>query len=55
MARKTEHLGIRVRPGVKEALAKAAVKEDMSVSDLLERIMTAWLKRRGWLERPAKL
>jgi hypothetical protein len=54
MARKSEHLGIRVRPGVKEALAKAAEKEDVSASALLDRILTAWLTRRGWLERPAK-
>jgi len=51
MAR-TNSLGVRVEPEIKDALEKAAKADDRSVSSLVERILRTWLTDRGFL--PAK-
>ena len=52
MAR-TNPLGVRVRPEIKEALEKAATDDDRSISSLVERILQEWLTGRGYLVKPA--
>ena len=48
MAR-TNPLGVRVEPEIKEALERAAKDDDRSVSSLVERVLKAWLVERGYL------
>lgn len=43
---------IRVFPATKEALDKAAAEAPCSVSNLVERVMTAWLRENGYLPKP---
>lgn len=50
MAR-TNPLGVRVEPEIKEALEKAAKDDDRSVSSMVERILKAWLTERGYLPK----
>lgn len=49
MAR-TNPLGVRVEPAIKEALERAAKADDRSVSSLVERILKAWLVEHGHLK-----
>ena len=46
---KTPSLGIRVQPGTKEALERAAKDDLRSVSSLAEKILVEWLRSRGYL------
>lgn len=48
MAR-TNPLGVRVEPEIKEALERAAKADDRSVSSLVERILKQWLIEKGFL------
>lgn len=48
---KTNSLGVRVAPAIKDALAKAAADDDRSVSSMVERILKAWLQERGYLPK----
>ncbi len=48
MAR-TNPLGVRVEPDVKDALERAAKADDRSVSSLVERILKQWLTEKGFL------
>lgn len=50
MAR-TNPLGVRVEPEIKEALERAAKDDDRSVSSLVERVLKAWLIDRGYLKK----
>lgn len=50
MAR-TNPLGVRVEPDIKEALERAAKDDDRSVSSLVERILKAWLVEKGYLKQ----
>jgi hypothetical protein len=50
MAR-TNPLGVRVEPQIKEALERAAKDDDRSVSSLVERILRAWLTEAGYLPK----
>lgn len=50
MAR-TNPLGVRVEPEIKDALERAAKADDRSVSSLVERILRGWLEERGFLTR----
>ncbi len=48
---KTPSLGIRVKPETKTAL-EAAAKDDMrSVSSLIEKVLTEWLREKGYLDK----
>ena len=51
MAR-TNPLGVRVRPEIKEALDRAAEDDDRSVSSLVERVLAEWLTAKGYLAKP---
>ena len=51
MAR-TNPLGVRVEPEIKEALERAAKADDRSVSSLVERVLRGWLTERGYLTKP---
>lgn len=51
MAR-TNPLGVRVEPEVKEALERAAKEDDRSISSLVERILKQWLMEKGYLPKP---
>lgn len=47
---KTSPLSFRAAPAVKAAL-EAAAKDDLrSVSSLIEKILTEWLRERGYLK-----
>jgi len=48
MAR-TNPLGVRVEPEIKEALERAAKDDDRSVSSMTERILRRWLIEHGYL------
>lgn len=48
---KTPSLGVRVQPETKEALEKAAKADVRSVSSLIEKILTDWLKDKGYLPK----
>lgn len=50
---KTNPLGFRVEPAVKEALERAAKDDDRSVSSTAERILKEWLVRKGYLSKSA--
>lgn len=41
---------MRLDPGVKAALEKAAADDERSVSSLVERILKEWLRGKGYLE-----
>jgi len=42
-------LGFRIEPELKAALEKAAAAEGRSVSNLVERVLKAWLIEKGFL------
>lgn len=48
---KTQPLGFRVEPELKEALEKAAKEDRRSVSSLVEIILTDWVKEKGFLPK----
>ena len=52
-APRTAPTSIRLHAEIKAALEQAAKDDDRSVSSMLERILRAWLKDRGYLEQPA--
>jgi hypothetical protein len=51
---KTPSLGVRVLPEVKEALERAARDDDRSVSSMVERIISVWLRERGYLPKDSR-
>lgn len=42
-------IALRLPIETKQAIAKAAFDEQRSVSNLVERVMTEWLRERGYL------
>lgn len=48
---KTPSLGVRVQPQTKAALEKAAEADMRSVSSLIEKILTEWLRANGYLKK----
>jgi hypothetical protein len=48
---KTPSLGVRVQPETKRALEKAAKADLRSVSSLVEKILTEWLRAHGYLKK----
>ena len=44
-------LSFRIEPELKSAIEKAAAAEDRSVSNLVERILKAWLIENGHLQQ----
>jgi len=49
---KTPSLGIRVQPETKAALEKAAKDDMRSLSSLIEKVLTEWLRENGYLKKP---
>jgi hypothetical protein len=47
---KTPSLGIRLKPEVKAALQQAAEADMRSVSSLVEKVLTEWLRQKGLLK-----
>jgi hypothetical protein len=43
---------IRLDPKVKKALDKAATEDSRSLNNMIEKILTDWLRERGYLPRP---
>ena len=47
---KSHSLGIRLPPEVKEALENAAKADVRSVSSMAEKVLTDWLREKGFLD-----
>jgi hypothetical protein len=50
MAR-TANIGIRVEPDLKDAADRAAADDHRSVASLVEKLLTEYLEREGYLKR----
>lgn len=48
---KTETLGIRLEPDVRDALERAAIADDRKVSTMASKLLTKVLAEKGWLKR----
>jgi hypothetical protein len=48
---KTPSLGVRLKPEVKLALQNAAEADLRSVSSMVEKILTEWLRGKGYLAK----
>ncbi len=48
---KTTPLGIRLEPDVREALTRAAKDDARSISSLIAKILSDWLRERGYLPK----
>lgn len=53
---KTDPIGIRLDLAERDALTRAALADDRSVSALARKIIVAWLAQNGWLraDQPAQ-
>ncbi|MBP6010627.1 MAG: hypothetical protein KBA31_00220 [Alphaproteobacteria bacterium] len=51
---KTPSLGVRLDATVKTALEKAAKDDLRSLSSLVEKVLTEWLREHGYLPKPKK-
>ena len=51
---KTTPIGVRISVEAKEALAKAAKDDLRSMASLVEKILTDWLREKGYLGEPPK-
>lgn len=49
---KTPSLGVRLNPATKAALEEAARADMRSVSSLVEKVLTEWLREKGYLPKP---
>lgn len=47
--RRTAPIGLRVFPSMKAALEKAAKEDHRPMASLAEKILTEWLRERGYL------
>jgi hypothetical protein len=47
---KTPSLGVRLQPKVKAALQQAAEADIRSLSSMVEKILTEWLRAKGYLK-----
>jgi len=48
---KTTPLGVRLEPDTKAALEKAAEADRRSLSSMIDKILTDWLKKSGYLKK----
>lgn len=48
---KTPSLGVRLHPETKAALERAAKADMRSVSSLVEKVLTEWLRTNGYLKK----
>lgn len=53
---KSQPVSVRLAPEVKAAMEKAAKEDSRSISNFMEKVLTDWLRERGFLdgERPQK-
>ena len=51
---KSPSLGVRLPPEVKAAAEKAAKDDVRSLSSLVEKVLTEWLRDKGYLPQPAE-
>lgn len=49
---KSPSLGVRLQPEVKAALEKAAKDDLRSVSSMVEKVLTDWLRANSYLQKP---
>lgn len=49
--KRTAPLGLRLFPTIKKALEKAASDDSRSTASLAEKILTEWLKQKGYLPK----
>jgi hypothetical protein len=51
MAAKPLPTSLRLDPKIKKALEKAADEDSRSMSNMIEKILTDWLRERGYLPK----
>ena len=51
---KTPSVGVRLDPEMKAALEKAAAADARSLSSLIAKIVSEWVRENGWLKREGK-
>jgi hypothetical protein len=51
---KTPSVGVRLDPEVKAALEKAAAADARSLSSLIAKIVSEWVRRNGWVRKGRK-
>jgi Uncharacterized protein conserved in bacteria len=49
--KRTSPIGLRLFPSLKKALEKAAADDSRSTASLVEKILTEWLKEKGYLAK----
>lgn len=47
---KTEALNVRIEPSIKKAITKAAKDDRRSTASMVEKILTDWLREKGYLK-----
>lgn len=47
---KTNQMAVRLPPAVKDALVRAAAADTRTMSSLVEKILTDWLKSHGFMK-----
>lgn len=47
---KTAQVNLRIRPALKEAADAAAADDQRSLTSLIEKLLTEYLKRKGYLK-----
>lgn len=48
---KTTPLGVRLEEDIRKALTKAAKDDQRSISSMISKILTDWLKANGYLKK----
>jgi len=52
MTTRSNPTSIRLDPKVKKALDKAAAEDSRSLNNMIEKILTDWLREHGYLLKP---
>jgi hypothetical protein len=52
MSTRPNPTSIRLDPKIKKALDKAAADDSRSLNNMIEKILTDWLRERGYLPKP---
>lgn len=50
--RKTATLNLRIDPELKEAADRAAAEDHRSLTSLIEKLLSDWLREKGYLPKP---
>jgi len=51
---KTKQIAVRMTPEIKAAIERAAADDLRSVSSMVEKIVSEWVRLNGWLKREGK-